>query len=181
MVATLLRILLLTLMWILLQGTLSVGHVLLGVVFGWGILRMSGPLFNPRERRLRRGARPLRRLWWNLLLLLVFLREVVRSALQVAWFVIQPTLDIRPAIIEYPLDVKTDREITALANMISLTPGTLSLDVSPDRSCLYVHSIFVEDEDASVVQAEIKSTLEKHISRALGPSPDEDPEEASGP
>jgi multicomponent Na+:H+ antiporter subunit E len=102
-------------------------------------------------------------------LLLVFLREVVESAVQVAGFVLQPSLSIKPAVIEYPLNVQTDREITTLANMISLTPGTLSMDVSPDRSAIYVHAISVSSRDGQEVIDEIKGSLEKHVSRALGP------------
>jgi len=91
------------------------------------------------------------------------------SALQVARYTIQPTLQIRPAIIEYPLDVRSAREITVLANMISLTPGTLSMDVSPDCECLYIHAITVSTEDGSEVITDIKGSLEKHVARALGP------------
>ncbi len=169
MVATLIRIVLLTLVWAALQGSFSVGNLLLGVFFSGAILYVSHPLFNPEERGLFDGGRPLRRVWRSLVLLLVFLREVVLSALQVAGYVLQPSLSIRPAIIEYPLNVQTDREITVLANMISLTPGTLSMDVAPDRSAIYVHAISVSTEDGQHVIDRIKSSLEKHVSRALGP------------
>lgn len=173
MVATSVRIFLLTLVWVALQGTLSVGNVLLGLVFGGAILRMSRPLFDaddPSEsRRLSEGVRPLMRTWRVLVLIVVFFRELLVSALQVARYTVQPTLNIQPAIIEYPLDVQTPREITVLANLISLTPGTLSLDVAPDCHCLYVHAISIETDDGAEVIAEIKGSLEKHVSRALGP------------
>lgn len=172
MVATFIRIALLALIWVALQGSFSVGNVLLGVLFGAAIIRISRPLFeadDPTEaHRFREGIRPVARLWRVLVLVVVFLRELVISALQVARYTIQPTLDIRPAIIEYPLDVQTGREITVLANLISLTPGTLSLDVSPDCNYLYVHAISVETEDGSEVISDIKGSLEKHVGRALG-------------
>jgi len=175
MVATLVRLLFLVLVWVALQGTLSVGNVLLGLLFGVAILQVSAPLFDSDDaaesKQLRDGVRPLRRLWRVFVLLLVFLRELVVSALQVARYTVQPTLRIRPAIIEYPLDVQTDREITMLANLISLTPGTLSLDVAPDCHCLYVHAISVETDDGAEVIDDIKGSLEKHVSRALGPRP----------
>lgn len=172
MLATLIRVFLLTLIWVALQGSISPGNVLLGVLFAGGILRLSRPLFDVAEpgesRRIRQGGRPLLRIWRVFVLLLVFFREMVMSALQVARYTIQPTLQIRPAIIEYPLDVTTAREITILANMISLTPGTLSLDVSPDCKFLYVHAITVSTDDGSDVIADIKGSLEKHVGRALG-------------
>jgi multicomponent Na+:H+ antiporter subunit E len=173
MVAPIIRVLLLTLIWVALQGSLSLGNVLLGLVFGVAILRVSRPLFDDRDPseggQASGGMRPLRRLWRVLVLLVVFLRELVVSALQVARYTLQPTLQIRPAIVEYPLDVQTPREITVLANLISLTPGTLSLDVSPDSKYLYVHAISVYSDDGADVIAGIKDSLEKHVGRALGP------------
>lgn len=173
MVATLIRILLLTLVWGALRGSFGVGNLLLGVVLSAAILRLSQPVFQkeggPDSTTNHRWPRPLRRTWRIAVLLLVFLRELAESALQVAAYTLQPTLQIRPGIVAYPLDVKTDREITMLANLISLTPGTLSLEVAPDRSHLYVHSISVETEDGREVIEGIKSSLEKHVSRALGP------------
>ena len=169
MIATIVRIILMTLVWAALQGSFGVGTLLLGAVFSGAILYISQPLFNPDEPGIFGDGRPLRRAWRILVLLLVFLREVVESALQVAGFVLQPSLSIKPAVIEYPLNVETDREITTLANMISLTPGTLSMDVAPDRSAIYIHAISVSGRDGQEVIDEIKSTLEKHISRALGP------------
>lgn len=172
-IATLVRLLLLTLIWVALQGSLTVGTVFLGVVFGGAILKISAPLLREDETGYSAtgpsGIRPFLRIWRVFVLLLVFLRELFQSALQVALYTIQPTPQIRPAIIEYPLDVKTGREITALANLISLTPGTLSLDVAPDCGCLYIHAISVETEDGSEVISAIKGSLEKHVSRALGP------------
>src|SRR5690606_23322694 len=98
--------------------------------------RRRGP---DRSRQLHRirGAEPMK--WLSLLLL--FVRELIVSALKVAWLVVRPRLRVRPAIIAYPLTVTTDAQITLLANMITLTPGTLTVDVSGDRKWLYIHAI----------------------------------------
>ncbi len=66
-------------------------------------------------------------------LALFFFTELLLSALRVAWLVMQPKLTLRPRIIAYPLTVTSDAQITLLANMITLTPGTLSIELSPDR------------------------------------------------
>ena len=170
MIATIVRIVLMTLAWAALQGSFGVGTLLLGALFSAAVLYISNPLLSPEgEQPVGQRRRPLLRTWRVLVLILVFLRELVFSAVEVVWYVFQPSLSIRPAIIKYPLTVETDREITTLANLISLTPGTLSMDVSPDRSALYIHAITVDTEDGGKVIEGIKSSLEKHVGRALGP------------
>jgi multicomponent Na+:H+ antiporter subunit E len=101
--------------------------------------------------------------WLSLLLL--FARELILSALKVAWLAVQPQLRIRPAIIAYPLTVTTDAQITLLANMITLTPGTLSVDVSDDRRTLYIHAIDIESKDALI--GTIAAGFETKILRVL--------------
>ena len=86
--------------------------------------------------------------WLSLIVL--FARELILSALRVAWLAVQPRIVIRPAIVAYPLTVTTDAQITLLANLITLTPGTLSVDVSDDRKWLYVHAIDIESKEALV-------------------------------
>lgn len=98
-------------------------------------------------------------------LILLFVRELILSALKVAWLVVQPKLRIRPAIIAHPLTVTTDAQITLLANMITLTPGTLSVDVSADRKTLYVHAIDMESKEALV--GDIAAGFETKILRAM--------------
>ena len=72
-----------------------------------------------------------------------------------------PQQRMRPAIVAIPLDVRRDFEITLLANLITLTPGTLSLDVSSDKRVLYVHSMYVDDIDA--FRREIKNGFERRV------------------
>lgn len=74
-----------------------------------------------------------------------FLKELFLANLRVAHDVLTPRHRMRPGVVAIPLDVETDLEITTLANLITLTPGTLSLDVSHDRKVLYVHGMYVED------------------------------------
>lgn len=90
-----------------------------------------------------------------------FLYELLKANLQVAYDVITPTFYMKPGIVKVPLDAKTDLEITLLANVISLTPGTLSLDVSSDRKWLYVHGMFVTDKEKFV--RDIKEGFEKRL------------------
>lgn len=66
---------------------------------------------------------------------------------------------MRPGIIAIPLDARTNEEITVLANLITLTPGSMSLDVSPDRRHLYVHLMYVDDLEES--RMEIKRGFER--------------------
>jgi len=75
------------------------------------------------------------------------LKEMVVSTLSVAWLVVQPRLKLRPAIIAYPLSVTTDLQITLLANMITLTPGTLSVDVVDNGRTLLIHALDVPDRE----------------------------------
>lgn len=108
----------------------------------------------------------LRRLWMGLALVAYFLYELVASSLEVAWEVLTPADRTSPGILAVPLDVKGDTAITVFANLVSLTPGTLSLDVSEDRRVLYVHAMFIDDPEAD--KAGIKETMERKVIEAMG-------------
>jgi multicomponent Na+:H+ antiporter subunit E len=90
-----------------------------------------------------------------------FLYELIKANIQVAYDVITPKLYMQPGIVCVPLDAKSDIEITLLANLISLTPGTLSLDVSSDKSALYVHAMYIRDKEAFI--SGIKNGFEKRL------------------
>lgn len=95
-------------------------------------------------------------------LLVVFLYELVKSTISVATIVLtRRTSTLEPAIVAYPLAVTKDFEIVLLANLITLTPGTLSVDVSADRKTLFVHCIDAPDPKAVV--ASIRRSFEHRI------------------
>jgi multicomponent Na+:H+ antiporter subunit E len=87
---------------------------------------------------LRRGS-------YAIVFLAYFLWELILANLRVAYDVVTIRHFMRPGILAVPLEAHTDFEITALANLISLTPGTLSLDVSTDRKVLFVHVMYLGD------------------------------------
>jgi len=96
-------------------------------------------------------------------LALLFLYELALSSIRVALLVVSPNLKskLKPGIIAFPLTVTSDVEITLLANLITLTPCTLSIDVSQDKKVLYVHAIAVPDKQALI--KEIASGFEAKI------------------
>ena len=98
-------------------------------------------------------------------LLLFFLWELLKANLRVAYEVLTPGFRFRPGVIMIPLDARSDAEITLLANLISLTPGTLSLDVSADRRVLYVHAMFIDDPER--VKRQIKQGFERRVIEVL--------------
>lgn len=106
-----------------------------------------------------------RRLWKLTALLAYFHWELFLSCLRVAWDVLTPRHKARPGILAVPIDLQTNVGITVLANLVTLTPGSLSLDVSDDRRTLYVHAMFIDDvEDA---RAEIKMNMERQVREAF--------------
>jgi multicomponent Na+:H+ antiporter subunit E len=80
----------------------------------------------------------------------------------VAYIVVNPWYPLRPGIVAIPLDARTDAEITLLANLITLTPGTLSIDVSADRKVLYIHVVEL-GEQPDQVRHKIKERLERRL------------------
>ena len=94
-----------------------------------------------------------------------FLYELIKANIQVAYEVITPTLYMEPGIVAVPLDVQSDLEITLLANLISLTPGTLSLDISDAKDVLYVHTMYVHDKQEFIDS--IKNGFERKVIELL--------------
>lgn len=130
--------------WAAATGNFSSLNLIFGaLVAGLGLFIVRDKVESPRLLlRLRRiGA-----------LAALFVYELFLSAVRVGVLVARPNLraHLKPAIIAFPLTTTSDREITLLANLITLTPGTLSVDVSEDRKVLYVHAINVEDREALI-------------------------------
>jgi multicomponent Na+:H+ antiporter subunit E len=148
---------LLAVAWGAVTGSFALGNLIVGFVLGWGGLWLIRGEIGAGEA-LGRGRRLLA-------LALLFLYELVVSTLRVAWLVLQPRMPIRPAIVAYPLKVDRDYEITLLANLITLTPGTLSVDVSPDRRTLYIHAIDVGDPER--LKEDIANGFERRIMEAF--------------
>ncbi|TNF59610.1 MAG: sodium:proton antiporter [Rhodobacteraceae bacterium] len=144
--------------WALLFGGFTWLTVLSGLVVGYVTLWLLQPLTGTRSSYFLR-------VWYWLKLIVLFHYELIVSSFQVFWDVVTPRHRARPAIIDVPLDVKTDTGILLVTNLISLTPGTLSIDVSPDRKTLKVHAMFADDPEA--VTRALKSGMEKWVIDAV--------------
>ena len=131
---------LLALAWVALTGQFTLVNFVTGLALGLGMIWLGQRAMVPEGRASYAGQ--VRR---AVGLIAFFGWELVLSNLRVAADVLRPRLRVKPAVVAIPLDDDTNVEITLLANLITLTPGTLSLDVSDDRRVLYVHSIHVDD------------------------------------
>jgi multicomponent Na+:H+ antiporter subunit E len=151
-------VVLLALAWLALTGDVSVWNILFGLLLGGLALGVAWPL-GPYPLFAR--VRPVKAVG----LLLYLLGQIVVANLKVAAAVLGPRRRLRPALVAVPLDLKGDDRIAVLSNLISLTPGTLSLDVSPDRKTLYVHAMSASSPDA--VRQEIKGGFERRVREAL--------------
>ena len=135
---------LLAITWAAITGTFSLGNLILGGVVGaLALWVIRSQVVQPKF---------ISRLPKAIGLAGLFLYELVLSAIKVLALVLSPNMrsKLQPGIIAFPLRVQSDMEITLLANLITLTPGTLSVDVTDDRKTLYVHAISVPDKKALI-------------------------------
>ena len=144
---------LLALVWAALIGRFAPANLFAGFVLGYLALFMSRRALGPTDYFIR-----VRR---TIAFTLFFLWELILANLRVAYDVLTPRDHMKPRVIAIPLEARTDAEITALAYFISLTPGTLSLDVSTDRRALFIHAMYAPDADA--LRREIKQGLERRL------------------
>jgi multicomponent Na+:H+ antiporter subunit E len=143
----------LALAWAAFSGRFDPENLLFGFVLGYVALLMARRALEPSPYfgKMRQA----------LSFALFFFKELILANLQVAADVVTPTPHMQPRVLAIPLDAKTDVEITALANLISLTPGTLSLDVSTDRRVLFIHAMYATDADQT--RRDIKQGLERRL------------------
>lgn len=145
--------LILTIVWVFLTGSLAFVNFIFGFLLSFVVLWI---ISRKQENRKYFVIAPR-----IIGFFFYFLYELFKANIQVAADVITPKFYMTPGIVAFPLDAKSDLEITLLANVISLTPGTLSLDVSEDKSTLYIHAMYVGDKDEFI--AGIKNGFEKRI------------------
>jgi multicomponent Na+:H+ antiporter subunit E len=144
---------LLALAWSALVGQFDLPNLLFGFGLGYVMLLLA---------RRRGGERYFGRVGATVRFVGYVLWEIVLANISVTRAVLFTPLDrLRPGIVAVPLDLRTDAQITMLANLITLTPGTLSLDVSEDRTTLYVHAI--EITSAEDFRRAIKDGFERAV------------------
>lgn len=149
--------LLMAIVWAAITGSASLHNLIFGFVLSTLTLGLIREQIN--------GTGYVRRMVRITSLAWLFFVELAKSAWKVAVMVVKPNLDIKPGIFAYPLTVTRDFEITLLANLITLTPGTLSVDVADDRKVLYVHAIDCADPEGA--RRDIADGFERKILEAF--------------
>jgi len=140
-------------LWMFLQVSFNSKTFIIGYLIG--LILIYG------MRRFFKTELYLRRVFAVIYLTFLFFKELIMANIDVLKVILKPKLDIQPGIFALPTDLKSDWEITLLANLITLTPGTLVIDVSDDQKTLYVHAIDVPDVQDAINS--IKESFEKAI------------------
>lgn len=143
--------------WALITGDLSITNVVIGFLIGTGILMLVG--------RAVGSPGYVRTVWAFIVLVAVFLRDLTVANIAVAHDLLTPKSQLRPGIIRVPLSAKTETEITLLANLLTLTPGTTSIDISEDRSTLYLHVMYLDREGPDRTREKIQREIEARLLR----------------
>lgn len=146
--------LLLAVLWASLIGPFSASNLLVGAIVGYVIMRLcGGGTDNPTY---------IRRVLAILKLGAFTVKELVVANLRVALYTVSSLRTLRPAVLRVPLEPEsTDAEITLLSTLITLTPGTLTIDVTESRDALFVHVMHVEDAAETI--REIKHGFERRV------------------
>lgn len=151
------------LIWCFVHGTISFDNFVLGLIFAPFIIRPFKSLYHfERDFSFGNG---LKKIPAQLTYFYVLAKEIIKANIVVAKIVLQPKINIKPGIVAVPIRTKTDLGITAIANTITLTPGTLTIDMSDDRSVLYVHAIDASDPED--LAKSIQEDLEEYILEAF--------------
>lgn len=146
----------LTVIWIMLTMKMTIVNMIFGFFLSYAILWLIyGRQYSGYFNRIPKMT----------IFLLFFFKEIVKGSVKIAYDIATPKHFMHPGIIAVPLTCTSDIEITILANLITFTPGTMSLDVSTDRKVLYVYCVYIQDEATEV--AIIKNGLEKKLLEAI--------------
>ncbi len=151
-------------LWLLLSLSVDWQHVAVGVLVALVVALTVGHMFAGAPRKLLAWKRYA----YFFLYLLVFIKEVVKANIDVIYRVLHPGLPINPAIVKVRTDIKSETGLTFLANSITLTPGTLTVDVDAENGILYVHWIYARSRDIDEATRHIAGRFEYLIKEVFG-------------
>ncbi|MFC3096097.1 Na+/H+ antiporter subunit E [Alteromonas sediminis] len=144
----------LLIVWLMINASLSVGHILLGTLLGIIIPLLCAPLKVPQPSI----KKPLKVVSYVLLVI----KDIIVANIEVAKLVLGPMNKINPGFIAVPLDLKDNFPITVLASTVTMTPGTVSAEVTKDKAWLYVHVLNMPLDEQELVDV-IKQRYESRI------------------
>jgi|HigsolmetaAR201D_1030396.scaffolds.fasta_scaffold03822_4 multicomponent Na+:H+ antiporter subunit E len=147
----------LALAWVAVTGDLTGRNLLLGFLIGFLVLFFTSPIIGTPAY--------VRKVIQVLNLALFFIWELILSNLRVTLEVLTPGYQLRPGVVAIPLDARSDAEILLLTTLITLTPGSIAIDISNDRHELYLHTMYMSDPEE--VRRQIKTGFERRVLEVL--------------
>ncbi len=147
--------------WLLLNWVPDWQHLIVGVFIALFVAFMTGDMFIKKVHKLKDARRYL----WFFYYTPIFLWECFKANIDVAYRVGHPDIPIHPGIVKVKTTLTSDMGLTFLANSITLTPGTLSVDIDKDKGLIYVHWIEVKDKDVERATQLIVEKFEKILRR----------------
>jgi multicomponent Na+:H+ antiporter subunit E len=147
--------------WLLLTFDFTVANLIVGAVASIICALFFGKFFITNVYKLLQP----RRYFWFIVYLFIFIWECIKANLDVAYRVLHPAMPIRPGIVKVKTTLKSDMAKMLLANSITMTPGTISVDIIDDY--LYIHWIYIRSEDPEIYTPIITGAFEKYIKRII--------------
>lgn len=145
--------------WSALTGRFAPVDLIFGFGLGYAVLWVVTRIWR-QERYFKQISRLIG-------LAVYFLMDLLRANFRLAATILSPHMKLRPAVVSVPLELKTEAGISLLANLITLTPGTLSLDISNDRQILYVHTVWLDNPEK--FRRQISEGYERRIKELVEP------------
>jgi multicomponent Na+:H+ antiporter subunit E len=143
--------------WLALTYSLSLPNVITGIIVSLITAIIFVPHFFDKVHKIFHPGRIL----WLLLYIVILVWECVKANFDVAYRVLHPDMPIKPGIVKVKLAIQTQFGRTVLANSITMTPGTISVDIIDDY--LYIHWIYVNNPDPEVYSRKIAGRFEKYL------------------
>jgi multicomponent Na+:H+ antiporter subunit E len=147
------------LFWLLLTFNLTTPNIITGVIASLVTSILFGRYFVTRVSKLLQPQR----YFWLVVYLIIFIWECLKANIEVAYRVLHPTMPIKPGIVKIKIDLKTDIAKATLANSITMTPGTITVDIIDNY--IYVHWIYISTDNPEEYSQKVSGRFEKYIKK----------------
>lgn len=145
--------------WLLITFSLTWANIIVGFAAALVTTLLFAKHFFPGIRKVLQPVR----YFWLIIYLVIFIWECIKANFDVAYRVLHPGMPIKPGIVKIKMEITSDFARAMLANSITMTPGTISVDIIDDY--IYVHWIYISSEDPEIYSRKISGRFEKYIKR----------------